>query len=144
MRVERTTEIAAPRERVYELVMDPRRLADWVTIHRALVDAPEGQLSRGSQLVQELHLAGRSFRVHWTVVEADRPARVVWEGRGPLGTRARVAYSFEPRGQRTRFSYLNEYELPGGPLGRLAGPAVRRVTAKEVEGSLHRLKALLE
>jgi carbon monoxide dehydrogenase subunit G len=144
MRVERTTEIAAPPERVYELVMDPRRLADWVTIHRALVDAPDGQLARGSELVQELHLAGSSFRVHWTVVEDDRPARVVWEGRGPLGARARVVYSIEARGQRTRFSYLNEYELPGGPLGRLAGPAVRRVTARVAEGSLQRLKALLE
>jgi uncharacterized protein YndB with AHSA1/START domain len=33
MKVERRTAIAAPAERVYDVVMDPRRLGDWVTIH---------------------------------------------------------------------------------------------------------------
>ena len=33
MKVERDIRIDAPPERVYEVVMDPRRLEDWVTIH---------------------------------------------------------------------------------------------------------------
>lgn len=143
MRVERTARVAAPPERIYALVMDPRRLADWVTIHRDLFEAPPGPLREGSQLVQELSLAGRRFKVRWTVVEDTRPRRVVWAGEGPLGSRARVVYSLEPLAEGTRFSYLNEYELPGGPLGRLAGPAVRRVTTKEIDESLERLGQLV-
>jgi carbon monoxide dehydrogenase subunit G len=142
--VERTIQIAAPPETIYDVVMDPTRLEDWVTIHQALEKAPEGRLKKGSSLTQSLKLAGRKFKVNWTVVENDPRRKVVWEGRGPVASRARVEYVFAPNGNGTRFSYLNEYDLPGGPLGRIAGRAVAKVTEKELEGSLRRLKSLVE
>ena len=55
-----------------------------------------------------------------------------------------MEYGFAENGAGTRFSYMNEYELPGGPFGRMAGKAVARVTQKELEGSLQRLKKLVE
>jgi carbon monoxide dehydrogenase subunit G len=144
MKVERSIEIAAPAERIYDLVMDPQRLEEWVTIHHHLEDAPDGRLSKGSQLTQCLKLAGRKFKVHWEVVENEREQRVVWDGKGPVRSHARVIYEFEPNEQGTRFSYTNEYDLPGGPLGRMAGGAVKRVTTKELDKTLGRLKKLVE
>jgi carbon monoxide dehydrogenase subunit G len=144
MKIERTIEIAAPPERVYDVVMDPRHLEDWVTIHDHLQDAPDGSLATGSELTQCLKLAGRRFNVRWKVVEDDPCRRVVWDGQGPVHSHARVVYEFEPNGNGTRFSYSNEYDLPGGVLGRMAGGAVRRVTAKEVDATMKRLKQLLE
>ena len=143
MKVERTVQISAPPRRVYEVVMDPRRLEDWVTIHHELADAP-AVLKKGSKLTQSLKLAGRRFTVRWTVVENDPCRKVVWEGKGPVGSTARVEYRFAENGEGTRFSYLNEYALPGGVLGRLAGRPVSRVTAGELDGSLQRLKSLVE
>lgn len=144
MKVERSVEIASPPDRIYDLVMDPRRLEEWVTIHDHLEEAPEGSLRKGSRLTQCLKLAGRKFNVRWEVVENERERRVVWDGKGPVRSHARVIYEFEPNEDGTRFSYTNEYELPGGPLGRVAGGAVRRITAKELDGSLDRLKKLVE
>ena len=144
MKVERTIEIDAPAEQVYDVVMDPSRLRDWVTIHDHLEDAPEGRLKHGSKLTQRLKLAGRSFTVRWTVVENDPCRRVVWEGRVPVGSHAQVVYTFDENGQGTRFSYMNKYDLPGGVVGRVAGRAVLRVTEKELDGSLQRLKSLVE
>ena len=145
MRVERETEIAAPPEDVYAVVMNPRRLEDWVSIHERLEDAPDGQLKKGSKLTQCLKLAGRKFSVRWTVVEDDRPRHVVWEGEGPVRSQASVTYELEPNDDGgTSFSYGNEYELPGGPLGKLAGRTVSRATAGELDKSLERLKRLLE
>jgi carbon monoxide dehydrogenase subunit G len=146
MKAERSIRIATPPERVYDLVMDPTRLGDWVTIHHHLEDAPRGRLEQGSELTQTLKLAGRKFNVRWTVVENDPCKRVVWEGRGPVASRARVVYKFGSDGKAggTNFSYSNEYDLPGGPLGRAAGRAVARITEKEMDGSLQRLKSLLE
>jgi carbon monoxide dehydrogenase subunit G len=144
MKVERTVDIAAPPRDVYDIVMDPSRLGDWVTIHDRLEDAPKGQLRRGSKLTQCLRLAGRRFKVRWTVAENDPCKRVVWEGRGPVGSHAQVVYEFNENGQGTRFSYMNHYDLPGGPLGRIAGHAVSRVTEKEADVSLQKLKSLLE
>jgi carbon monoxide dehydrogenase subunit G len=141
---QRTIEIAAPPESVYEVVMDPRRLREWVTIHDQLEEAPPGRLQQGSHLTQRLKLAGRRFHVRWTVVENQPCQRVVWEGRGPVASRALVVYHFEPNSAGTRFTYLNEYELPGGWLGRLAERTVSRVTAKEVDATMERLKSLVE
>jgi carbon monoxide dehydrogenase subunit G len=144
MRVERTIEIAAPPERVYEVVMDPSRLGEWVTIHHRLEGSPPERLERGSRLTQLLRFAGRRFKVRWTVVENDPCRRVVWEGRGPVASHARVEYGFAQNGDATTFRYINEYDLPGGPLGRLAGRTVSRIAAKELDGSLQRLKSLVE
>jgi carbon monoxide dehydrogenase subunit G len=144
VKVERTVEIAAPPERVYEVVMDPARLQDWVTIHHHLEDAPNGQLKQGSKLTQCLKIAGTKFRVRWTVVENEPYRRVVWEGRGPVGSRAHIEYGFSTNDGTTAFSYVNQYEVPGGPLGRIAGRTIARVSQKELDGSLQRLKSLVE
>lgn len=143
MKVERSIELAATPERIYAVIMDPACLERWVSIHKALVDAPDGQLERGSRLTQKLHLAGRDFTVRWKVVE-NRPARrVVWEGSGPLRSHAGVTYELTPIEGGTRFTYTNEFALPGGPLGRFAGPVVRRVTTGEIDRSLEALRDLV-
>jgi uncharacterized membrane protein len=144
VRVERTTHIAAPAEAVYDIVMDPDRLKDWVTIHQHVQGSPVSPLKKGSELTQCLKLAGKKFHVNWRVVENDPCRYVVWEGRGPVASRARVEYRFDPNDGGTKFSYVNEYDLPGGALGRVAGRAVSRVTQKELDGSLQRLKQLVE
>ena len=144
MKVERETHIEAPPERVHEVVMDPRCLAQWVSIHEGLDDAPSGDLRKGSELTQKLKLAGRSFTVRWTVVENEPATRVVWEGAGPMGSRARVEYDFAEADGGTDFSYSNEYHLPGGALGKMAGSAVKRVTGKELDKSLKNLKQFIE
>jgi carbon monoxide dehydrogenase subunit G len=144
MKVERTVRLSAAPKDVYDVVMDPARLEDWVTIHDHLVGDPPSPLKKGSRLTQCLRLAGKRFKVRWTVVENDPCRKVVWEGRGPVMSHAQVEYRFEPDGEGTRFSYVNQYDLPGGPLGRIAGRTVSRVTTREVDGSLQKLKALVD
>lgn len=144
MRVEREIEIATAPKALYDVVMDAGRLEDWVTIHQHLEGDPPTPLKTGSELTQCLKLAGQRFKVRWKVVENDPCRRVVWEGRGPVRSLASVVYEFRQNGGGTHFSYANEYKLPGGPLGSMAGPMVRRLTAGEVDRSLARLKALVE
>jgi carbon monoxide dehydrogenase subunit G len=144
MKVERSIEIQAPPEGLYAVIMNPACLERWVTIHSGLDDAPAGQLVQGSRLTQHLQLAGRGFTVRWTVVENDPSRRVVWQGRGPMRSHAAVIYELEPTDGGTLFSYTNEFSLPGGPLGRMAGPVVKRVTIGELDRSLARLKTFVE
>lgn len=144
MKVQREIHIDAPPQTIYEVIMDARRLGDWVTIHEGLEDAPVGALRKGSTLTQTLKLAGRSFKVRWKVVQNDPAERVVWEGEGPVRSRAKVIYDLTADGDGTRFSYTNEYHLPGGALGKVAEPAVRRVTGGELDRSLEALRKLVE
>jgi uncharacterized protein YndB with AHSA1/START domain len=145
-KLEREIEIAAPRERVYEVLTDPRCLGEWVTIQEELEEAPEGRdLREGDTLRQRMKVAGQRFRLSWTVVEADRPSRVVWEGHGPLGSEAKAIYELGDNGDGgTHFSYLNEYALPGGFAGKIAGRAIVKASGREADRTLERLKELVE
>ena len=145
MKVERTIQIKAPRERVWATLMDPTCLADWVSIHKELKDAPPGELRRGSELTQCLHMAGTNFNVHWTVKEADAPNRAVWDGRGPMRSKASVVYELEDAGDSTtRFRYMNEFHSPGGPFGKIVDRITGRPAEHAADKTLDNLKKLLE
>jgi uncharacterized protein YndB with AHSA1/START domain len=145
-RVTASIEIAAPPERVWEVVMNPARLGDWVTIHRDTEEVSDQPLRDGSTLRQKLHLRGVSFHVRWTVAEAHAPQLAVWDGRGPARSKAHISYRLTPNGDGgTRFDYENEFKAPLGPLGAAASRAlVGGQPQREANATLQRLKALIE
>jgi uncharacterized protein YndB with AHSA1/START domain len=131
---------AAPRT-VWELVMDPDRLGDWVTIHRGLTHADTGAARVGYRMDQQIHLRGVSLDVHWTLVECDHCARAVWEGRGPARSRAHTEYVLQAENGGTRFDYRNEFHPPFGPLGAVVGRAlVGGMPEREATRTLERLR----
>ena len=138
--------IDAPVERVWETVMDPEQLKDWVTIHRSLKDVSGSPLTEGATMDQVLHMRGVSFKVHWTVVDVKAPNVAEWEGRGPAHSRARIRYELTADGDdHTVFEYTNEFTVPGGRLGGVASKViVGAASEREASGSLKRLKALVE
>jgi uncharacterized membrane protein len=139
-------DIDAPREDVYDLVLDPARLDEWVTIHRRINSRDAGPPREGYEMDQTLCLRGANFKVHWTLTEADRPDRATWEGRGPAHSYARTSYALTSvDGSRTRFEYENEFKPPGGFVGAAASRMlIGGVPEREAMRSLKRHKALIE
>jgi len=143
--VSQSIEIDAPIEEVWDLVMDPERLGDWVTIHRSVADVAAGDLETGSRFRQEMKLKGVPLKVRWKVVECEPPIRARWRGEAAAGAKARISYTLSESDGGTRFDYENEFELPAGKVGRLAGRAFNAVSGdREAKRSLARLKDLLE
>lgn len=138
--------IDAPVEKVWETVMDPSRLKDWVTIHRALREVSSQPLRKGSTMEQVLHLRGVSFHVHWTLADVSAPSHAEWEGRGPAHSQARIRYDLDADGEYgTVFEYTNEFTPPGGRLGTVASRViVGAASEREASNSLARLKELVE
>ncbi|HEX8714018.1 MAG TPA: SRPBCC family protein [Solirubrobacteraceae bacterium] len=140
-----STHIAAPREEVWKMVMDPRRLHDWVTIHRKLVQADDGPARVGFAMEQQIHLRGVSLDVRWKLVEYEPCEKAVWEGRGPAHSRARTEYVLRDERDGTRFDYRNEFRAPLGVVGALASRAlVGGMPEREAKRTLDRLRAALE
>src|SRR6185503_4963839 len=118
-------DIAADPETVYDVMLDPARLHEWVTIHRKVDRSDSGEPRKGFQMDQTLCLRHANFKVHWTLTEADRPHAATWEGRGPAGSYARTSYRLQDLdGGRTRFEYENEFKAPGGMLGAAASRVI--------------------
>ncbi|HEY1715750.1 MAG TPA: SRPBCC family protein [Solirubrobacteraceae bacterium] len=144
--VSATIDIEAPIERVWEIVMDPRRLGDWVTIHKSVSHISDSPLHAGSTMDQSMHVRGLTFKVHWTLMSVDSPRRAEWEGGGPAHSRAVIRYELSSNDDgRTTFQYTNEFHVPGGRLGNVASRMIVGATSeREAHRSLARLKALVE
>jgi uncharacterized membrane protein len=139
-------EIDAPPQTVWETVMDPKRLAEWVTIHRSVKVKSSDPTEQGAQMDQVLHILGVSFKVHWTLESVVVSRLAEWHGRGPALSRALISYKLtaNPDGT-TKFDYVNEFHPPGGPLGSVASRVlVGHVPEREAHESLKRLKQLIE
>jgi uncharacterized protein YndB with AHSA1/START domain len=139
-------EINAPAQRVWDTIMDPYHLKDWVTIHKSVADVSDNPLRKGSSMSQVLHIRGVSFHVHWTLTDISAPHRAEWEGQGPAHSLARIRYELSGDSDGpTRFAYTNEFMPPGGRLGSVASRFIVGATSqREANNSLARLKALLE
>jgi uncharacterized protein YndB with AHSA1/START domain len=140
-------DIDASPEEVFDTMLDPHRLHEWVTIHRELLGADKGEPARGMRMHQRLCLRGAPFKVSWELADCDRPHHARWKGKGPARSKAETEYRLEALdgGGRTRFSYRNVFAAPFGPLGAVASRAlVGGVPEVEAKRSLQNLKALLE
>jgi len=134
--------IDAPVEEVWQMVMDPGRLGEWVTIHRSLKHADDGPPRVGYRMDQHIHLRGVSLDVHWKLIECRPGAHAVWEGRGPARSRARTEYALSSERGGTRFDYRNEFHPPLGPLGAIVSRALAGgMPEREATRTLNRLRA---
>lgn len=145
--VNASVHISASPAAVWEIVMDPRRLPEWVTIHRRLRQTDDGWPRVGYQMDQQLRLRGVNLEVHWELVQCEPNRHAVWQGRGPARSHARTEYALLPAdgGASTCFRYRNEFHAPLGPIGALASRAlVGGMPEREAHRTLQRLKELLE
>jgi len=143
--VSTSIEIAASPQEVWDVIMDPGRLDDWVTIHRRLGKVTDEPLTDGSKMEQTLCLRGANFKVNWTVTEYDAPRLAVMEGKGPARSSALIRDTLTAVKGGTRFDYVNEFKAPMGPLGAAASRVlVGGVSEREANASLKRLKSLFE
>ncbi|HUA12691.1 MAG TPA: SRPBCC family protein [Solirubrobacteraceae bacterium] len=143
--VEASIDLPARPERVWDTVMDPQRLGEWVTIHRALLSADSGPPVTGMQMRQRLHVRGVNVDIDWRLVQCRAPSLAVWEGRGPARSRAHTEYELsETADHQTHFAYRNEFHVPFGKLGAAVSAAlVGGVAEHEAHHTLERLRDLL-
>jgi uncharacterized protein YndB with AHSA1/START domain len=140
-----STHIDAPPRAVWQMIMDPKRLGEWVTIHRRLVEADGGAPRLGYTMSQIIHMRGVNIDVHWELVECEEAELAVWEGRGPARSRAHSEYRLTAENGGTRFDYRNEFHPPLGPLGAIVSRAlVGGMPEREALRTLNRLRAQLE
>jgi uncharacterized protein YndB with AHSA1/START domain len=140
-----SAQLPASPQQVWEIVMDPQRLGEWVTIHRGLPRTDSGPPRVGYEMDQQIHLRGVNLEVHWRLAQCEPGRLAIWQGRGPARSRARTEYALRPAAGGTRFDYRNEFRPPLGPLGALASRAlVGGIPEREARRTLERLSELLE
>jgi hypothetical protein len=113
MRVtETTTVIRAPREKIWDLLVDLPSWPSWNTT----VDKTEGSVALGKKVKVFVKLSpGRAFPVK--VSELDKPSKMVWTGGMPLGLFKGVrTYTLTQAGDTVEFRMV---EVFSGPMSKL-------------------------
>jgi carbon monoxide dehydrogenase subunit G len=144
-KVRREIEIAAPPERVWEVLIDPERLPQYnVTIVE--VHDPTGRLDQvGSAYDAISKVYGRRIEGRWEVTEVTPLRRIVQRGSGAGGASATVNGTIEPSGAGTRAAVEVDYQLPAGFLGEVANRLfIERSVERDVRHTLENLKELVE
>lgn len=138
-------DIAAPIAQVWDKIMDPHAMREWVTIVDCIDNVDPGPVRPGFRMEQTLHLRGVRFKVRWTLVEVDAPNFARWEGIGPARSTAFTEDRLTEQNGLTRVDYRNEFRTPLGLLGAAASKViVGGIPDKEANASLRRLKQILE
>ncbi len=141
LKIERTITIAAPTDRVFDFVADPRNLLEiWPSIIEVKDIRPLA--SGGTQFAFVYKMAGFRFEGVSEDTEYVRPDHLFLKTTG--GAESTFEWRFLPIGNETRVSLMVTYTVPGALLGKLAEPLIAKLNEHESELLLNNLKLRLE
>jgi len=143
LRIEKSIEIKAPPEKVWEmLALD--RWQEWNLGHfldtknmkfTSEVNTPEDKYRVGASAYPSAHP-----KADFRVTESLESEKITY-----LHESSPMTYILKPTDEGTRLTYVVEYEMPWGIVGKFLGNLfMKRMGERELERSLDKLKNILE
>ncbi|MCW2778964.1 MAG: cyclase/dehydrase [Frankiales bacterium] len=143
MRVEQKTVVLAPRERVWELVSDPRRYAEFMEGLAVADVLSESATGPGARWAVRLVVGAAALGGTVEVVEHEPPGDLAWNAVTGISLRGRWRLRERTPG-RTEVVFRLAYQAPGGLGGLLADRVAAPVVRRRMRHSLRTLKTLVE
>ncbi len=141
-KVQRTIDIRAPVERVFEFINQPSNLPG-VWPHMVSVSNVRPRGNGASDFDWVFKMGGVHFNGH-AIVEEARPgeyARVRTEG----GIPSTFVWRYTGlNGSGTRLSVDVAYSIPGSVIGKVAEALVAKSNERDLDAMLHNIKEMLE
>ena len=142
-RIEASVEINAPVADVFPFASDWQRWEDWwegVSKFRPTTELKRGN---GTRYAYKAWIAGLTLDVETEI--HDFAENVGWRGVATKGPPHRTQWVFEPKGGKTRLTYILEYDLPWPVLGPVLDSLLMRPGWQRIlERSLANLKIHFE
>jgi len=145
MRVQRSIEITAPPEKVWPFLVDPDKILQWCITFKKFEYTSEQRSGVGTPFYVEEKAGGPLMKLNFTIkewVENERLAFGMTSGTGVKGYDQRWTVEAIPAG--SRFTFMEQVELPFGVIGKLIGTIVQRSSETHVKEMLAKLKSLAE
>jgi uncharacterized membrane protein len=142
MRVEQSIEIAAPRERIWELVSEPKRYSEFMS--GSTWKPVEGEPTSGPRARFWLTVEAGSTDLGGVieVVEWEPPHVLAWTNVSGIDNRGR--WILRDRGDATEVTMRFSYQVPGGILALIASRLSAPILRRDVRASLEALKDVIE
>ena len=136
--IHKSTTVAAPVEKVFEIVDDPANFPKYVPNVNDVVDVRRSDGRIGDSFRVIYKVLGVTFDEKFTVTHYQRPNMIKSTFAG--GMTGTFAWTFEPQQERSKVTIDVDYKLAGGPLGKAVDSLMlQRVNEKTIEDTLKNL-----
>jgi hypothetical protein len=140
-KVSASTQAAVDPDRVWQLVTDLPRFAEWNIMHDAFLGDVPGTLDQGVAYKQRVKMMNMPAEFAWKVTTADAPGKLELTGAGPMGIKAVNRWLIEKAEGGSQITFEMEFNGPAlnGPIATMA----EKQSAVAAQQSLDKFVALL-
>ncbi|MBA7484542.1 hypothetical protein ES707_20070 [subsurface metagenome] len=145
MKVQKSIEIAATPEKIWPFLVEPERILKWYIPLQKFEYTSEQHGGAGAPFYFEEKVAGQLMKLNCVVtewVENKKIAFSMTSGKGMKSYGERWTVEATPSG--SRFTFMEQAELPYRIIDKLIGPLAQRMSGAIVEKMLVKLKSLVE
>jgi len=145
MRVQGSIEIAAPPEKIWPFLVEPERILKWCITFEKFEYTSEQRSGVGTPFYLEERAAGRLMKLNFAVTEWLQNKRLAFSmTSGDFVKAYEQIWKVEATPPGSRFTFMEEIELPYGIIGKILGLFAQRRSEATVGEMLVKLKRLAE
>jgi uncharacterized protein YndB with AHSA1/START domain len=145
MRVQKSIDIAAPPEKVWPFFVEPEKVLQWCITFKRFEYSATQRGGIGTPLYIEEQAGGGLTKMQFEVTEWKENERLALRMvSGANYGSYHQQWSLERSPSGSRFTFMEEIELPFGVIGKLLGLVAQRMSLATVGKMETKLKALAE
>lgn len=132
----------SPQQQVWDLISDPSRFEEWLTLHEKWTSEPPARLAAGSTMSEVLSIMNMPNTIDFTVTEYEAPDKTSFSGTGMAGAEITFTLRVEADGESGSTAYIDAHFVSQMMVGAVGG-AIERASRKELDASLDKLAGLV-
>jgi len=145
MRVQKSIEISAPPERVWSFFVEPEKVLQWYSTLKRFEYTGDQRSGVGTPLYIEEQAGGPLMKILFEATEWKENEKLALRMVSGSGVKSyKQVWLLETTPAGSRFSFMEEIELPFGIIGKLIGLIAQRMSEATVDKMQLKLKALAE
>ena len=145
MRVQRSIEIAAPPEKIWPFLVEPEKILTWCITLQEFKYTGEQRSGVGTPFYFEEKSALGLMKLNFAVTEWVENERIAFSmTSGNMLKSYEEGWTVEATPSGSRFTFMEQFELPYGIIGRIILLFGQRISQATVGKMLVKLKSLAE
>ncbi|MFC1948688.1 SRPBCC family protein [Chloroflexota bacterium] len=146
MRVRRSVDIAAPPEKIWPFMVEPEKILKWFITFKMFEYTGEKRNSVGTAIyIEEKAGPMPLMKLNFTVTEWVENERLAFRMTSGTGVKNyEQGWTIRTTGVGSRFTFIEDFELPLGIIGKLIGAVGQFSSAANAKKMLAILKSLAE
>ena len=146
MKVQRSIEIAAPPEKIWPFLVEPEKILKWCITFKKFEYTSEQRSGVGTPFyIEEKAGPMPLMKLNFTVTECVENEKLTFRMTSGSGVKGyEQSWTVEATPSGSRFTFMENFELPFGIIGKLIGLVGQNTSNATVGKMLVKLKSLAE